>query len=280
MLNQSDQPTHSGHFSHLDPPYKQWGYQLRDHLSDVTDSSWVSTRFLSQVVRFYSTNSARGRYYYVFRNSPFNCMHWCSWTWFVAQISTSFSILVPHMCVLYHSFYCIFSRYLPSIWTGLRYLNSCSEPDMGCETTLARASSNCKRQTRPLVREGAPNQQTSNCQTIIKIWSWAPDGCFIPRQTGWLTVGRNITLTWIVQWLRLAPSKGTNSEGVSLLFWGQKQIQFPKCCVFQFLEYQIIWKPSNSEFIYYVSANYRIYSWTVLVSISTTFCIGVFCINI
>jgi hypothetical protein len=33
------------------------------------------------------------------------------------------------------------------------------------------ASSNCKRQTRPLVREGAPNQQTRNCQTIIKIWS-------------------------------------------------------------------------------------------------------------
>jgi hypothetical protein len=28
-----------------------------------------------------------------------------------------------------------------------------------------------KRQTRPLVREGAPNQQTRNCQTIIQIWS-------------------------------------------------------------------------------------------------------------
>jgi hypothetical protein len=44
-------------------------------------------------------------------------------------------------------------------------------------TALARASSNCKRQTRPLIREGAPN------------------GCFVPRQTGRLTVGRNITLT-------------------------------------------------------------------------------------
>jgi hypothetical protein len=32
-------------------------------------------------------------------------------------------------------------------------------------------SSNCKRQIRPLVREGATNQQTRNCQTIIKIWS-------------------------------------------------------------------------------------------------------------
>jgi hypothetical protein len=62
------------------------------------------------------------------------------------------------------------------------------------KTALARASSNCKRQIRPLVREGAPNQQTCNCQTIIKIWSLAPDGCFIPRQTGRLTVGRNIRL--------------------------------------------------------------------------------------
>jgi hypothetical protein len=31
--------------------------------------------------------------------------------------------------------------------------------------------------------------------SVIKIWSLAPDGCFIPRQTGRLTVGRNITLT-------------------------------------------------------------------------------------
>jgi hypothetical protein len=33
-----------------------------------------------------------------------------------------------------------------------------------------------KRQTRPLVREGAPQKQDCNCQTIINIWSWAPDG--------------------------------------------------------------------------------------------------------
>jgi hypothetical protein len=30
--------------------------------------------------------------------------------------------------------------------------------------------------------------------TEIKIWSWAPDGCLTPRQIGWLTVVRNITL--------------------------------------------------------------------------------------
>jgi hypothetical protein len=43
-----------------------------------------------------------------------------------------------------------------------------SDPKM---TAQARASYNCKRHTRPLVREGAPNQQTRYCQTIIKIWS-------------------------------------------------------------------------------------------------------------
>jgi hypothetical protein len=57
-----------------------------------------------------------------------------------------------------------------------------------------KASSNCKRQTRPLVRESAPYKQSRNCRTVIKIWSQAPDGCFIPRQTGRLTVVRNIRL--------------------------------------------------------------------------------------
>jgi hypothetical protein len=37
-------------------------------------------------------------------------------------------------------------------------------------TALARTSSNCKRQTRPLVRESAPQQQTCNYLTVIKIW--------------------------------------------------------------------------------------------------------------
>jgi hypothetical protein len=32
------------------------------------------------------------------------------------------------------------------------------------------------RQTRPLVREGAPQKQDRNCQAVINIWSWAPDG--------------------------------------------------------------------------------------------------------
>jgi hypothetical protein len=41
-----------------------------------------------------------------------------------------------------------------------------------------------------------------NRLTIIKIWSQSPDACFIPRQTGRLTVGRNITFTFILKQTR------------------------------------------------------------------------------
>jgi hypothetical protein len=61
-------------------------------------------------------------------------------------------------------------------------------------TALARTSSNCKRQTSPLCREGAHNQQIRRCLTVIKIWSWTPDECLTPKQTGPLTVDHNITL--------------------------------------------------------------------------------------
>jgi hypothetical protein len=64
-------------------------------------------------------------------------------------------------------------------------------------TALARARSNCKIQTRHLVRENAPHQQTRDYLAVKKIWLQTPDGCFIPRQTGRQTVGRNIT-----DWLR------------------------------------------------------------------------------
>jgi hypothetical protein len=49
-------------------------------------------------------------------------------------------------------------------------------------TALVRVSTNYKQLTRPVIREGAPHQQTYTCLTIIQIWSWAPDGCMTPRQ--------------------------------------------------------------------------------------------------
>jgi hypothetical protein len=49
---------------------------------------------------------------------------------------------------------------------------------------------------RPVLSsERAPhNNKTVTVIQVIKIWSSAPNGCFIPRQTGRLTVGRNIKL--------------------------------------------------------------------------------------
>jgi hypothetical protein len=85
-----------------------------------------------------------------------------------------------------------------------------SDPRM---TTLARASSNCKRQTLPLIRESAPHQQACNCLTVIKIWSWAPEGCFIPRQTRRLTVGRNIRLRLSESVVRYSPASKNVSRG-------------------------------------------------------------------
>jgi hypothetical protein len=61
-------------------------------------------------------------------------------------------------------------------------------------TALARPYSNCKRQTRPLAREGAPYQQARNCLTnknLVLDSRWV----FDTRETGRLTVGRNITST-------------------------------------------------------------------------------------
>jgi hypothetical protein len=54
-------------------------------------------------------------------------------------------------------------------------------------TALARTSSNCKGQNRPLVKEGAPHQQPRKCLAAINIWSRGPDGGVTSRQTGRLT---------------------------------------------------------------------------------------------
>jgi hypothetical protein len=48
-----------------------------------------------------------------------------------------------------------------------------------------------KRQTRPLIRECAPEGQDSNSQTESNTWSWAPD---MARHQDWLT-------DWLTDWL-------------------------------------------------------------------------------
>jgi hypothetical protein len=62
-----------------------------------------------------------------------------------------------------------------------------------------------------LSSESAPHQQTCNCLTVIKI------GCFIPRQAGRLTVGRNVRLRlkWVVQRERKwSESSAVKEEGI------------------------------------------------------------------
>jgi hypothetical protein len=81
---------------------------------------------------------------------------------------------------------------------------------------LARASSNFtvlnwsssgdydKWQTKPLVRGGARYRQTSNCQTVINIWSWAPDGA---RNQDALTDWSSVVM-WLWLWLLVSFWRG------------------------------------------------------------------------
>jgi hypothetical protein len=69
---------------------------------------------------------------------------------------------------------------------------------------------------RPVLSsERAPN--INNCVMVIKIWSYVPHGCFIPRQTGRLTVGRNVTLTLTgsraqMSWVELSWAENSDQE--------------------------------------------------------------------
>jgi hypothetical protein len=58
-------------------------------------------------------------------------------------------------------------------------------------TALARAGSGYVRQTCPLVVV-APHRRARDSQIVLEVWSWVPDGCFVPGRTGLLTVRRNM----------------------------------------------------------------------------------------
>jgi hypothetical protein len=64
-----------------------------------------------------------------------------------------------------------------------------------------------KRQTRPLVREGAPQKQDRNCQTVINIWSWVLDGA---RHQDLLTDWPSVAM-WLWLWLWL-PTESSQQE--------------------------------------------------------------------
>jgi hypothetical protein len=80
-----------------------------------------------------------------------------------------------------------------------------------------------KWQTRPLVRESAPYQQACNCLTVIKIWSYAPDGClFQDGLADWPSV---VTQRWLRLWLlsldSSSASRGRRRKGTSRI-WDSK----------------------------------------------------------
>jgi hypothetical protein len=72
------------------------------------------------------------------------------------------------------------------------------------KTTLSTASSIYKRHIRPLVREGVPEKLDRNCQRVINIWSWTPDGA---RHQDWL-----IGWSSVAMWLRLFNKKEKDGD--------------------------------------------------------------------
>jgi hypothetical protein len=75
-----------------------------------------------------------------------------------------------------------------------------------------------KWQTRPFVREGAPDEQGSNFHIRKKNLVMSPSRGQTPRQTDWRTVSRNVTWTWTWTW--------TWTELQFLVeFWGSRIIE-------------------------------------------------------
>jgi hypothetical protein len=161
------------------------------------------------------------------------------WLGLLQKIFTSIYILVSGLCILYHNFYCMCSCYLPLTKPSLRYLYVAaviltwvdhepashrrqqkgksqvwdskiwsrvprdSDPR---KTPLARARSIYKRQTHHHIREGTPEKQDRNCQRVINIWSWAPDGArHQDLLIDWPSIGMWLWLwldmgCWLVNW--------------------------------------------------------------------------------
>jgi hypothetical protein len=97
------------------------------------------------------------------------------------------------------------------------------------KTTLARASSIYKRQTRRLVREGIPQRQDRGCQTVINIWSWAKMG--LDNKTDWLTDRPSVAM-----WLWLGQPVSCKSAQLEVGSWALKRRRYTMCC-----SYSDIW---------------------------------------
>jgi hypothetical protein len=68
------------------------------------------------------------------------------------------------------------------------------------KNTLARTNSIYKRQTGPLVREGAPEKQDCNCQRVINIWSHQDLLIDWPSVAMWLWLYNSVERSKVVGW--------------------------------------------------------------------------------
>jgi hypothetical protein len=83
------------------------------------------------------------------------------------------------------------------------------------KTIQVRTSSIYKRQTCALVREGAPQTQDRNGQSVINIWSWAPDGArYQDLLIDWPS--RNVNLIWLWHQQTSSVEAGSNTSTVAL----------------------------------------------------------------
>jgi hypothetical protein len=123
-----------GHFSHLDPPYQQCGYQLmknimmwKIHHGFLLGFSPECTVFTPQMALPLGI-----KWFH-------KILHLILYTDFLGRgflhtTYTSLSILISGLCMLHHNFYCIFSCI--SLWQSLvSYLHGCSCTGMGCPVT-------------------------------------------------------------------------------------------------------------------------------------------------
>jgi hypothetical protein len=129
MLNRSDRPTQFGHFSHMDPPYQQWGYQL----TEMPSMMWpilhgFLLRFYSRMFIPYSTNGVSVKHKMI---SQISHLILCT-SFYGLGLLSRFSAKNFHL-PFYHSFRYVhaLSQFLLHIFllpprkSDLRYLYSC-----------------------------------------------------------------------------------------------------------------------------------------------------------
>jgi hypothetical protein len=125
-------------------------------------------------------------------------------------------------------------------WSTLFHVQRVSNEKVKCgsdfcrtwtrDLPLVRPRSNCTSTYRP-IRDGIPQQNTTKCPTVIKIWSWDPDGCPTPRQINRLTTRHNITSTTLmtavhlIQYKKRPPPSKTQGDSV----WSESSWESSSC---------------------------------------------------